>query len=99
MTAGRTITLSRAAFHTIRRGRSTVRVADSEGQRVALFSQQVWPSTRVPALQPSVVLSRADLDLIDQQPEGLVCAATAGGAGWTIRLLTDSPSWDEHHHP
>ncbi|WP_433730881.1 hypothetical protein ACQP2Y_21250 [Actinoplanes sp. CA-051413] len=82
----RTITLSRAAFDKLREGRITIRLADSGGRRVAVFPQRVWPSARVPALQPSVVLNPADLDLIERDPEGLVCASTDGTTGWTVRL-------------
>jgi hypothetical protein len=68
--SARIITLPRAAFDKLREGRTTIRLADSEGQRVAVFPQRVWPSARVPALQPSVVLSPADLDLIERDPVG-----------------------------
>lgn len=84
--SARTITLPRVALDKLFEGRSTVRLADSEGQLVALFPQQVWPSARVPALQPSLVLSSADLDVIEQDPVGLVCAPTDGTTGWTVRV-------------
>jgi hypothetical protein len=84
--SGRDLILFQAAFDRLREGRVTVRLADSEGQRVAVFTRQVWPSSRVPALQPSVVLGPADLDLIERRPEGLVCAASDGSAGWTVRM-------------
>jgi hypothetical protein len=79
------IVLPRVAFDKLCEGRSTIRVADSGGRRVALFPKRVWPSTRVPALQPSVVLSTTDLDLIEA-PEGLIVADDTRTAGWTIRV-------------
>jgi hypothetical protein len=81
-----TITLFRAAFDKLREGRATVALADSAGQRVFLFTKRVWPSDRPPAPQPSVVLTDADLDLIEQEPEGLVVADTERTTGWTIRM-------------
>jgi hypothetical protein len=82
----RTITLPRVAFDRLRESRATFALADSEGQRVFLFTKIVWPSDRHPGPQPSVVLSPADLDLIEQQPEGLVVADTTGTTGWTMRM-------------
>lgn len=87
MTA-RTITLPRAAFDKLSEGRTTVRLADSEGVLVFLFPKRVWSSDRVPAAQPSVVLSTADLDLIGRDPAGQVCGAVAGGTGWTVRVAS-----------
>lgn len=84
----RTITLFRAAFDKLREGRATVSLPDSEGQRVFLFSKRVWPSGRIPAPQPSVVLSDADLDLIERESEGLVVADAARTTGWTVRMET-----------
>jgi hypothetical protein len=81
----RTITLPRVAFNKLRENRATVALADSEGQRVFLFTKQVWPSDRHPGPQPSVILSPTDLDLINQ-PEGLVVADVTHTTGWTIRV-------------
>lgn len=84
----RTITLPRAAFDKLREGRTTVALPDSNGQRVFFFTKSVWPSERVPAPQPSVVLSAANLDLIEQQPEGMVVADTTGATGWAVRVAS-----------
>lgn len=83
----RTIILTRVAFDKLHENRATVALADSEGQRVFLFTKQVWPSDRHPGPQPSVVLSPTDLDLINQ-PEGLVVADTTGTNGWTVRVAS-----------
>ncbi len=86
MTA-RTITLPRVAFDKLREGRATVAVPDSEGRRVFLFPKRAWSGARLPAPQPAVVLTSADLDLIGT-PEGLHVAATEGDVGWLIRVAS-----------
>jgi hypothetical protein len=35
-----------------------------------------------------VVVSSADLDLIEGDPVGVVCASADGGAGWTVRVAS-----------
>lgn len=85
MTA-RTITLFRAAFDQLREGRATVSLPDSEGQRVFLFTKRVWPSDRIPAPQPSVVLTSADLAAIEAEPTGVAVTDAALTGSWTIRL-------------
>nr|WP_221374465.1 hypothetical protein [Actinoplanes polyasparticus] len=81
-----TITLFRAAFDKLREGRATVALPDSEGRRVFLFTKRVWSSDRIPAPQPSVVLSDADLDAIEREPQGVPVTDAASTGSWRIRL-------------
>ena len=82
----RTIVMTDEGLDSLRTGIITVRASDNTGRPVVLFPQQAWPSERRPAPVPSVVLSAADLDLIEQQPEGLVVADVTRTTGWTIRM-------------
>ncbi len=81
-----TITLFRAAFDALREGRHTVSLPDSDGTRVFLFTRRVWPSERPLAPQPSVVLSQADLDLIEKDPEGLAVTDSTLTTTWRVKL-------------
>jgi hypothetical protein len=81
------IVLPRVAFDKLREGRTTIRLADSEGQSVFLFTKRGWPSARIPGPQPSVVLSTAALDLIGR-PEGSAVTGTVGGTEWIVRVAS-----------
>lgn len=40
----------------------------------------------LPGATNQIVLTDADLDLIEREPEGLVVADTTGTTGWTVRM-------------
>lgn len=42
----------------------------------------------LPGATNQIVLSAADLDLIEQEPEGLAVADTTGRTNWTVRVAS-----------
>jgi hypothetical protein len=83
----RTITMTDEGLDSLRTGIITVRAEDSEGRPVVLFPRGAWfPDRSAPNLSLSAVLSFADMDLIESEPEGLVVADVTGTTGWAIRM-------------
>lgn len=76
------IVLSRASLRAIRDG-ATVSADASDGKVVNLSTMALAGAGRF-----QVVLSAADLALIEHDPAGQVCGAVTGGTGWTVRVAS-----------
>ncbi|MGX6604835.1 hypothetical protein ACWKSP_22305 [Micromonosporaceae bacterium Da 78-11] len=76
----RTITMTADGLDSLRTGIITVRVNDSSGRSVVLFPQEVWDSSASRPDDLAVVLSHADLDEIEQEPDGLLVLKLPFGA-------------------
>jgi hypothetical protein len=76
------IVLSAAELKSVRDGATVL--ADSSDGKVVNVSTMPYPDDG----RFRVALSPADLDLIERDPEGLVCASTDGTTGWTVRVAS-----------
>jgi hypothetical protein len=81
----RTITLTTGQLADLRGKGQTYDRSSTPGDIVRLLRDSSGYRP-LPGATNQIVLSNADLDLIEQQPEGLVVADTTGTTGWTMRM-------------